>query len=106
MKNGIKNNERFYLLNYLLPSEDLEDVNLLLQNSKSIEDYDFKEIIKKYDLNDFIITIIYKNNNNLKILSKIQLNQFFKIDNQVYENIELSNEKDLKLVLTNLKNFL
>ena len=98
-----KNNERFYLLNYLLPSEDLEDVNLLSQNSKSIEDYDFKEIIKKYDLNDFIITIIYKNNNDLKILSKIQLNQFFKIDNQEYENIELSNEKDLELVLTNLK---
>ena len=103
MKKGNKNNERFYLLNYLLPSEDLEDVNLLLQNSKSIEDYDFKEIIKKYDLNDFIITIIYKNNNDLKILSKIQLNQFFKIDNQAYENIELSNEKDLELVLTNLK---
>ena len=98
-----KNNERFYLLNYLLPSEDLEDVNLLLQNSKSIEDYDFKEIIKKYDLNDFIITIIYKNNNDLKILSKIQLNQFLKIENQAYENIELSNEKDLELVLTNLK---
>ena len=98
-----KNNERFYLLNYLLPNEDLEDVNLLLQNSKSIEDYDFKEIIKKYDLNDFIITIIYKNNNDLKILSKIQLNQSLKIDNQAYENIELSNEKDLELVLTNLK---
>ena len=98
-----KNNERFYLLNYLLPSEDLEDVNLLSQNSKSIEDYDFKEIIKKYDLNDFIITVIYKNNNDLKILSKIQLNQSLKIDNQAYENIELSNEKDFELVLTNLK---
>jgi len=98
-----KNNERYYLLNYLLPSEDLEDVNLLSQNSKSIEDYDFKEIIEKYDLNDFIITIIYKNNKDLKILSKIQLNQFSKIDNKTYENIELSNEKDFELVLTNLK---
>ena len=99
-----KNSERFYLLNYLLPSEDLEDVNLLSQNSKSIEDYDFKEIIEKYDLNDFIITIIYKNNNDLKILSKIQLNQFLKIDNKTYNNIELSNEKDFNSVLTNLKN--
>jgi len=99
-----KNSERFYLLNYLLPSEDLEDVNLLSQNSKSIEDYDFREIIEKYDLNDFIITIIYKNNNDLKILSKIQLNQFLKIDNQTYKNIELTNEKDFELVLTNLKN--
>jgi len=98
-----ENNERFYLLNYLLPNEDLEDINLLSQNSKSIEDYDFKETIKKYDLNDFIITIIYKNNKDLKILSKIKLNQFYKVDNQAYENIELSNEKDLMLVLTNLK---
>jgi hypothetical protein len=98
-----KNNKRYYLLNYLLPSEDLEDVNLLLQNSKSIEDYDFEEIIKKYDLNDFIITIIYKNDKDLKILSKIQLNKFFKIVNQSYENIELTNEKDLELVLNNLK---
>ena len=99
-----KNSERFYLLNYLLPSEDLEDVNLLSQNSKSIEDYDFKEIIEKYDLNDYIITIIYKNNKDLKILSKIQLNQFLKIDNKTYNNIELSNEKDFNSVLTNLKN--
>ena len=38
-----------------------------------------------------------------KILSKIKLNQFFKIDNQTYENTELSNEKDFELVLTNLK---
>jgi len=51
----------------------------------------------------WFIKNIYLNNNNLKILSKIQLNQFFKIDNQAYENIELSNEKDLELVLTNLK---
>ena len=29
--------ERYYLLNYILPSEDLEDVGLLSQNSQSIE---------------------------------------------------------------------
>ena len=29
--------KRFFLLNYILPTEDLEDVNLLLENSKSIE---------------------------------------------------------------------
>ena len=54
-----KNNERFYLLNYLLPSEDLEDVNLISQNSKSIADYDFKEIIKKYWINEFCQSIFH-----------------------------------------------
>ena len=69
------NYERYYLLNYILPSEDLEDVDLISQNSRSIEDYDFKKIIEKYDLNDFIITIIYKNNNQISVLSKMKLNQ-------------------------------
>ena len=95
--------ERYYLLNYLLPSEDLEDVDLLSQNSKSIEDYDFKKVIKKYDLNDFIIAIIYKNNEVLTILSKIQFNQFSKVDNKKFKTIDLSKEKDLNLILVNLK---
>jgi len=96
-------NERYYLLNYILPSEDLEDVDLLSQNSKSIEDYDFKKVIKKYDLNDFIITIIYKNNEELTVLSKIQLNQSSKIDSKKFENINLYKEKNLNLILVNLK---
>ena len=73
------NNKRFYLLNYILPNEDIEDVNLISLNSKSIEDYNFQEIIKKYDLNDFIIVIIYKDNNKFKILSKMQLNNSLRI---------------------------
>jgi len=97
------NHERYYLLNYILPSEDLEDVDLLSQNSKSIEDYDFKKVIRKYDLNDFIIVIIYKNNDELTVLSKIQLNQSFKIDNKKFETINLFEEKDLNLILVNLK---
>ena len=102
-ENWNKNNERFFLLNYFLPSEDLEDVNLLSQNSKTIENYNFEETIKKHDTKDFIITIVYKNNNDFSILSKIQLNQSFKIDNQKFNNINLSKEKDFNLILKNLK---
>ena len=98
-----KNNKKYYLLNYFLPSEDLEDVSLLSQNSKSIEDYNFEKTINKYDTKDFIIAIVYKNNNNLTVLSKIQLNQSFKIDNQKFTNINLSKEKDFDLILKKLK---
>jgi len=97
------NHERYYLLNYILPTEDLEDIDFLSQNSKSIEDYDFKKIIRKYDLNDFIIAIIYKNNDELTVLSKIQLNQTFKINNKKFKTVDLFEEKDLNLILVNLK---
>ncbi len=95
--------KRYYLLNYILPSEDLEDVDLLSQNSKSIEDYNFKKTISKYDLQDFIITIIYKNNNKLRVLSKIKLDEKTKIENIVYEDVDFSKEKDIDFVISSLK---
>ena len=94
----------YFLLEYLLPSEDIEDINLLLQKSKSIEDYDFKEIIKKYDLEDFIIVIIFKNKNNYRALSKIKLEDSFKIYNQEFKITNFSNVEEIKKILFRLKN--
>ena len=98
-----KRNERFNLLNYLLPTEDIEDLNLISLNSRSIEDYDFKKIIKKYDMEDYIITIIYRNKKELQVLSKMNLNQSFMINNKKFNNIDLLNEKDFFLVLEEMK---
>jgi len=102
-ENWNKKNERFNLLNYLLPTEDLEDLNLISLNSKSIEDYDFKKIIKKYDMEDYVIVIIYKNKNELQVLSKMNLNKSFKVNSKKFDNINLSNEKDFFFVLQELK---
>ena len=96
--------KNYQLLDYLLPSEDLEDLNILQQMSNSIETHDFVNLITKYDLKDYIILIIYKNKNTIKILSKINLNNSLKINNQKYSNINLTNEKDFNKILKNLKN--
>ena len=96
--------ERFFLLNYILPTEDLEDVNLILKNSDSIEEYDFKNIVKKYNLEDFIIVIIYKNFNELNILSKIQINNLSKIENQTFKEVNIEEDQSLNSILIELKN--
>jgi len=97
--------ENYQLLNYLLPNEDLEDLNKIQEMSNSVETYDFVNLIKKYDLKDYIISIIYKNKDEIKILSKINLNNSLKINNQKYSKINLANEKDFNMILENLKNF-
>ena len=99
------NNEKknYELLDYLLPSEDLEDLNIIQGISDSVESYDFINLIKKYDLNDYIISIIYKNKSEFKILSKINLNNSLKVNNQKYTDINLDNEKDFKKILESLK---
>ena len=98
------NKKNYHLLNYLLPSEDLEDMSIIQKMHKTIENYDFVNLIKKYDLQNYIISIIFKNENEINILSKINLNNSVKIDNQKFEEIDLNNKKDFELILNNLKN--
>ena len=100
--NDIKKN--YQLLDYLLPSEDLEDLNKLQEMSDSVETYDFINLITKYDLKDYIISIIFKNDDEVKILSKINLNNSLKIKNQKYSKISLTNENDFNMILENIKN--
>jgi hypothetical protein len=95
--------KNYHLLDYLLPSEDLEDLNTIQQMSDSIENHDFMNLINKYDLQDYIISIIFKDKEELRILSKINLKNSLKLDNQKFEKIDLENEKSFKKILENLK---
>ena len=96
-------NKNYHLLNYLLPNEDLEDLNNIQQNLKTLEDFDFTNIIKKYDLRDYIIVILFKDSDGLKVLSKINLNNSIKIDNKIFHNVNLKKKEDIDNVLKKLK---
>jgi len=96
-------NKNYQLLDYFLPSEDLEDLNKIQEMSKSIDTYDFLNLITKYDVDDHIILIIYKSKNEIKILSKINLNNSLKVHNHEYSGINLDDDKDFQKVLENLK---
>ena len=96
--------KNYQLLDYLLPSEDLEDLNKIQEMSNSIETYDFTNLIRKYDLRDHIIVIIYRDKDEVKILSKINLNNSLKVNNLKYSKVNLNNEKNLNKILENLKN--
>ena len=98
--NDIKN---YQLLEYLLPSEDLEDLKKIQEISRSIDSYNFLNLIKKYDLEDYIILIIYKDRDEVRILSKINLNNSLKVYNHKYQGINLNNNTDFQKVLENLK---
>ena len=58
----------------------------------------------KYDLKDYVIVIIYRNKNEVKILSKINFRNSFKVNNQNYLNVNLDDEKDFNKILNDLKN--
>ena len=91
------------LLDYLLPSEDIEDLIELQKISKDIETYDFSNLINKYDIKDSIILIIYKESNRVRTLSKINLNNNLKIQNKNYPKLDILNNNDFSSIVENLK---
>ena len=108
-ENPIYNNwnnykKKYHLLNYILPNEDIEDLQNISENTDLIEDYSFENIIKKYDLTDHIISIIYQNENQINILSKLQLDENFKIFNISFKELNIDNQKSIENLILKLKN--
>ena len=97
------NIKKYHLLEYVLPTEDLDDFNLIKRNSKNLENYNFKEIIQKYNLEDFIISIIFKDNGEINVLNKINFNKKIYLKNLNFKNLSLNDDKELEKFIENLK---
>ena len=94
--NWNSNNQKYYLLRYVLPTEDLDDFNLIKRYSKILESYNFSEIIKKYNFDEYIISIIFKENNTIKVLNKIN-NKVTSIRKRFSEMDTQDSIRDMKL---------
>ena len=99
-QNWFVNNDDRKQLIYVLPTDDLDDIQIIKSKYEYLEDYDFKDIVNKYFLDDYIICLIYKNNNDLRVLSKIKLSDKIVLDNKVFKNFI---DKDLSNVIEELK---
>ena len=91
--NNVK--KKYFLINYILIDEDLEVLKIINENKENIENYNFDKIINKYDISDYIISIVFKNNKDVRILSKFFSDGNLKIINHKYNNVNLNNQKEL-----------
>jgi len=92
-----------FLIEYLLPTEDLEDLQTIKEKSLIIENYDFKKIIEKYFLKHSIVALIFKDNDEIKVLSKITIKDKKIIKNNSFKNFDFNNEKMLENLMNELK---
>ena len=95
-KNWNNVEEKYFLINYILIDEDLEDLKIINDNKENIENYKFDKIINKYDISNYIISIFFKNKKELRILSKFFFDENLKITNYKYSNVNLNNQKELE----------
>ncbi len=98
-----KYENKSHLIKYILPTEDLEDLSLLKSKFDTIEEYDFKEITNRYDLDDSIVALIFRNQKKLRILSRINLDGEVILQNQTFSKMNLNDDETIKSIIKNLK---
>ena len=95
--------KQYDLLNYILLTEDLEDLNLIKKNIKNLENFEFKEIVKKYNLENYIISIFFNSPKQSRLLSKINFNNKKTLINTNIKNIDFDNNDEINKLIENLK---
>ena len=103
LKEWNKKKEKHFLINYVLPNDDIEDYFIIKKNIKNLENYDFIEILKKYNSNNHIILILQKNENQLKIFSRIKFDKDNMIINRIENNIDINNNDSVNKLINVLK---
>ena len=99
----LNHNEDNHLIEYILPTEDLEDLNLLKEKYEILEQYDFKEITSKYDLNDSIVALIFKKEKEIRTLSRISIMEKVILKNQTFLESDIKNSKQVERIIKSLK---
>ncbi len=97
------NTQQYELLNYILPTEDLEDLNLVKKNSKNLENFEFTEIVKKYNLKNYIISIFFVGSDQTKLLNKISFDDKKTLTNFPVKNIDFNNNNEINKFIEILK---
>ena len=95
--------KKYHLIQYILPTEDLEDMNIIKDKYEFIEEYDFKEITDKYNLENSIIALIFKDKEKARILSRITNKGDVQLKNQSFLNSNIENTDQAKFIIDSLK---
>ena len=95
--------EKTHLIEYLLPTEDLEDLDQIKKNYEIIEQYNFNEVISKYNLDDSIISLIFKDKVGLRVMSRITYNNNVVIKNKSFPSKDLNDKNQVNKLIKELK---
>ena len=97
------NAKKYDLLNYILPTEDLEDLSLIKKNIKNLENFEFSKIVKKYNLENYIVSIFFISSDQTRLLSKITFDNKKTLKNTQIKNVNFKSNSEINKLIETLK---
>ena len=91
------------LISFILPIEDLDDVYKIKKMKNSFEELNIKNIVEKYNIDNYAFAFIENENNKLNVYLKTNFNKNKISKNISYKNFDINNKRNLKNILKDLK---
>ena len=97
------------IINFILPLEDLEDISKIVEAKDRIEELDINTFVNKYDVNNYVFSLMEYESETLSIHlkinfknNKINKNIIHKVKNINDKKVLKNISKDLKLQITDI----
>ncbi len=90
-------------INFILPLEDLDDISKIKKMKNQLEEFELKNLVKKYDTKNYIFALMFFQEKKLNVFLKCNFN-----DNKIGKNFSyslnnLQDEEKLNSILIKLK---
>jgi hypothetical protein len=99
-KYWLTNKDQSGLINYIMPLEDVDETLKLISSQENLENLDITGIAKKYNTENYILSLIYLENKKLNFFSKIKFQEYKKNSNLIFYKVDI---KDPDSILTMIK---
>ena len=102
-KYWLTNKDQSELINYIMPLEDIDEILKLISYQENLENLDIIEIAKKYNTENYILSLIYLDKKKLNFFSKIKFEEYKKNSNLIFYDVDIKNEESIATIIKKAK---
>ena len=102
-KYWLTNKDQSGLINYIMPLEDIDEILKLISSQENLENLDIIEIAKKYNTENYILSLIYLEKKKLNFFSKIKFEEYKKNSNLIFYNVDIKDEDSIATIIKKAK---
>ena len=102
-KYWLTNKDQSGLINYIMPLEDIDEILKLISFQENLENLDIIEIAKKYNTENYILSLIYLEKKKLNFFSKIKFEEYKKNSNLIFYDVDIKNEESIATIIKKAK---
>ena len=102
-KYWLTNKDQSGLINYIMPLEDIDEILKLISSQENLENLDIIEIAKKYNTENYILSLIYLEKKKLNFFSKIKFEEYKKNSNLIFYDVDIIDEDSIATIIKKAK---